>query len=61
MQSKSAGSSQATSSKIKDKTVKNGANAPGRFCSILTATSSIQLDVETIKKLRLLLRNEPAG
>jgi hypothetical protein len=34
--------------------------SPARFCSILTATSSTQLEVETVKKLRLLLRNESA-
>lgn len=34
--------------------------SPSRFCSILTGTSSTQLEVETIKKLRLLLRNESA-
>ncbi|PFH52937.1 hypothetical protein AMATHDRAFT_45845 [Amanita thiersii Skay4041] len=40
-----------------------GANksiSPIKFCSILTGTSSTQLDVELIKKLRLLLRNEAA-
>ncbi|KAJ3505341.1 hypothetical protein NLJ89_g7475 [Agrocybe chaxingu] len=34
--------------------------SPTRFCSILTGTSSTQLDVEDLKKLRLLLRNESA-
>ena len=34
---------------------------PTKFCSILTSTSSTQLDVEGLKKLRLLLRNEVAS
>ncbi|KAG2364612.1 armadillo-type protein [Suillus spraguei] len=33
---------------------------PVKFCSILASTSSTQLDVEIVKKLRLLLRNESA-
>jgi hypothetical protein len=33
---------------------------PSRFFSILTGTSSTQLEVENVKKLRLLLRNESA-
>ncbi|THH29930.1 hypothetical protein EUX98_g4256 [Antrodiella citrinella] len=47
--------------KSKDKSTKNSTNAPARFCNILTSISSIQLEVETVKKLRLLLRNEPAS
>jgi hypothetical protein len=35
--------------------------SPTKFCSILTSTSSTQLDVEGLKKLRLLLRNEVAS
>ncbi|KAG6819528.1 hypothetical protein H0H93_011031 [Arthromyces matolae] len=34
--------------------------SPTKFFSILSGTSSIQLDIEDIKKLRLLLRNETA-
>jgi hypothetical protein len=34
--------------------------SPTRFFSILSGTSSTQLDVESVKKLRLLLRNESA-
>jgi hypothetical protein len=34
--------------------------SPTKFFSILSGTSSTQLDVEDIKKLRLLLRNESA-
>lgn len=34
--------------------------APSRYTGILTSTSSLELDVEIIKKLRLLLRNESA-
>ncbi|KAF8638286.1 hypothetical protein AX17_002306 [Amanita inopinata Kibby_2008] len=45
----------------KDKNTGTGKNiSPIKFCSILTGTSSTQLDVELIKKLRLLLRNESA-
>ncbi|OJA17141.1 hypothetical protein AZE42_05097 [Rhizopogon vesiculosus] len=33
---------------------------PVKFCSILSSTSSTQLEVEVVKKLRLLLRNESA-
>ncbi|KAH9481746.1 GTPase-binding protein rid1 [Psilocybe cubensis] len=35
--------------------------APTRFCSVLATVSSTQLDVEDLKKLRLLLRNESAS
>ncbi len=35
--------------------------SPTKFCSILTSTSSTVLDVEDLKKLRLLLRNESAA
>ncbi|KAG0706746.1 armadillo-type protein [Suillus ampliporus] len=46
-------------SKSKDKGfVKN--ITPVKFCSILSSTSSTQLELETVKKLRLLLRNESA-
>lgn len=46
-------------SKSKDKgIVKN--ITPVKFCSILSSTSSTQLEVEIVKKLRLLLRNESA-
>ena len=34
--------------------------SPMKFCGILTSTSSTQLDIEVVKKLRLLLRNESA-
>lgn len=33
---------------------------PGKFCAILDSTSSALLEIETVKKLRLLLRNEAA-
>ncbi|PPR05965.1 hypothetical protein CVT24_004629 [Panaeolus cyanescens] len=39
--------------------VKN--QTPTRFCSLLQSTSSTQLDIEDVKKLRLLLRNESAS
>lgn len=34
--------------------------APSRYTGILTGTSSLELDIEVVKKLRLLLRNESA-
>ncbi|PSS36748.1 hypothetical protein PHLCEN_2v1379 [Hermanssonia centrifuga] len=45
----------------KEKSGKCGPLSPMRYCSILTSMSSTQLDVETVKKLRLLLRNESAS
>jgi hypothetical protein len=49
-----------TSGKLaKDKALAKSIS-PARFCSILTGTSSTQLELETVKKLRLLLRNESA-
>ncbi|RXW23275.1 hypothetical protein EST38_g2577 [Candolleomyces aberdarensis] len=45
--------------KDKNGTVKN--LSPTRFCSILQGQSSLQMDVEDIKKLRLMLRNESAS
>jgi hypothetical protein len=45
----------------KDKgTVRARNISPTKFCSILTSTSSLQLEIEDLKKLRLLLRNESA-
>ncbi|RDB25943.1 hypothetical protein Hypma_006681 [Hypsizygus marmoreus] len=44
----------------KDKTFAKNPS-PTKFFSILSGTSSTQLDVEDIKKLRLLLRNESAS
>ncbi|KIM84160.1 hypothetical protein PILCRDRAFT_818481 [Piloderma croceum F 1598] len=50
-----------TSGKLtKDKALAKNIS-PARFCSILTSTSSTQLELETVKKLRLLLRNESAS
>jgi hypothetical protein len=49
-----------TKEKLKDRgTTKN--LSPMRFCSLLTGTSSLHLEVEDVKKLRLLLRNESAS
>ncbi|EAU85331.2 hypothetical protein CC1G_07601 [Coprinopsis cinerea okayama7 len=45
--------------KDKSGTVKN--LSPMRFCSMLQGQSSLQIDVEDIKKLRLMLRNESAS
>lgn len=47
------------SSKSKEKTFGKGMT-PVKFCSILTSSSSTTLDVEVIKKLRVMLRNEAA-
>ena len=46
--------------KEKGKKEKDTALSPQRYCNVLIATSSTQLDVEVVKKLRLLLRNESA-
>ncbi|KAK0446253.1 armadillo-type protein [Armillaria borealis] len=47
---------------VKDKLSSIGKNmSPTKLISILTSTSSTELDVELIKKLRLLLRNESAS
>ena len=39
---------------------KDAALSPQRYCNMLLATSSIHLDIEVVKKLRLMLRNESA-
>lgn len=39
---------------------KDGSLSPQRYCKLLLATSSTQLDIEVVKKLRLMLRNESA-
>lgn len=45
----------------KDRNTASGKSiSPTKFVSILTGSSSLELDVELIKKLRLLLRNESA-
>jgi hypothetical protein len=49
-----------TSGKLTKDKVLAKSISPARFCSILTSTSSTQLELETAKKLRLLLRNESA-
>ncbi len=38
---------------------KNSASV-AKYCGVLTSTSTLQLDLETVKKLRLMLRNESA-
>ncbi|KAI0687738.1 armadillo-type protein [Cytidiella melzeri] len=45
----------------KDKAGKVIALTPAKYCSLLTGTSSTQLDIEAVKKLRLMLRNESAS
>lgn len=47
------------SSKSKEKATGKGMS-PVKFCSILTSSSSTTLDLEIVKKLRLMLRNEAA-
>ena len=47
------------SSKSKEKVLGKGMT-PVKFCSILASSSSTTLDVEVVKKLRLMLRNEAA-
>ncbi|KAJ7227425.1 armadillo-type protein [Mycena pura] len=49
------------SGKDKDKGVKDKDLSARRFFSILSGTSSTQLDIESVKKLRLMLRNESAS
>lgn len=46
----------------KDRNTTSGKSiSPTKFVSILTGSSSLELDIELIKKLRLLLRNESAA
>ena len=46
----------------KDRNTSSGKSiSPTKFVSILTGSSSLELDIELIKKLRLLLRNESAA
>ncbi|OCH93043.1 hypothetical protein OBBRIDRAFT_750238 [Obba rivulosa] len=45
---------------VKEKRTKV-AGKPEKWCKILATSSSIRLEVETVKKLRLLLRNEAAS
>lgn len=42
------------------KTPKAAEITPEGYCEILSSTSSTEMAVETVKKLRLLLRNEAA-
>lgn len=50
----------STGKQTKEKLTATKNITPTKFFSILSGTSSTQLDVEDIKKLRLLLRNESA-
>jgi hypothetical protein len=50
----------AANKQMKEKFAATKSISPTKFFSILSGTSSTQLDVEDIKKLRLLLRNESA-
>ena len=58
--SQSAVSLLSTKDFSKDKKESKTAAQAARWCTILNSTSTLQLDVETVKKLRLLLRNEAA-
>ncbi len=44
--------------KSKDKASKD--LSPAKYCNLLASTSTLQLNIEAVKKLRLLLRNESA-
>lgn len=44
----------------KDKGGKGSVMTPAKYCSVLTSMSSTHLDMEVLKKLRLMLRNESA-
>ena len=44
----------------KEKKDKDVSLSPQKYCNLLLATSSTQLDIEVVKKLRLMLRNESA-
>jgi hypothetical protein len=46
--------------KEKDKSAAAKNLTPAKFFGLLSGTSSTQLEVETVKKLRMLLRNESA-
>lgn len=54
-----AGNKSSDEGKVKDKKVGNSWT-PSRFCTIFDTTPSATLEVETVKKLRLHLRNESA-
>ncbi|KAI0950755.1 hypothetical protein AcW1_007982 [Taiwanofungus camphoratus] len=45
----------------KEKRSKMATITPAKYVNILTSTSTTQLEIETVKKLRLLLRNEAAS
>ncbi|KAH8117766.1 armadillo-type protein [Phellopilus nigrolimitatus] len=51
--------SESTGAKAESKWAKD--MSPSRYANILTSTSSVELDIEAVKKLRLLLRNESAS
>ncbi|KAH9944810.1 armadillo-type protein [Amylocystis lapponica] len=45
----------------KDKRAKGGTTSSAKYCNILTSTSTVRLEIETVQKLRMLLRNEAAS
>jgi hypothetical protein len=45
---------------VKPKGVERDIISPQKFCQILTNTKSVQLDLEIVRKLRIMLRNEAA-
>ncbi|GBE87862.1 hypothetical protein SCP_1200870 [Sparassis crispa] len=48
----------ATKTAHKDKRARASSVSPGKYCNILRGNSSTSLEVDSVKKLRLLLRNE---
>ena len=56
----SADLSKSAKEKGKKDKEKDTALSPQRYCNLLISTSSTQLDIEVLKKLRLMLRNESA-
>ncbi|CAE6532960.1 unnamed protein product [Rhizoctonia solani] len=46
---------------VKSKGVERDIISPQKFCQILTNTKSVQLEIDTVKKLRIMLRNEAAS
>ncbi|KEP48736.1 diaphanous GTPase-binding domain protein [Rhizoctonia solani 123E] len=54
-------SDQSKSKPTKPKGGERDIISPQKFCQILTNTKSVQLELETVKKLRIMLRNEAAS
>ncbi|CAE6465493.1 hypothetical protein ACGC1H_002546 [Rhizoctonia solani] len=54
-------SDKSKSKHVKPKGGERDIISPQKFCQILTNTKSVQLELETVKKLRIMLRNEAAS